>query len=366
MGIPLQVFTHSSLVCWRTCHWKYNLRYVLGLRKERAAEALRVGGAFGKGLEALNLGKTLDEAAAIATAGYDDMPGWANAQDWEVERVTIETLLAGWAWRWQAENAKLNFKPEMVFRMTVRRPLVNRTVELAGKVDALIWGVQIDGLPFDMMEFKTAGEEIEGEEGKKFWDRLRNDPQISIYRKLMESNGYHDGRIFYDVTRKPNIEPLLIPTLDTDGVKIVLDAAGQRVRTKDGKKWRESGDASMGYTLQARRQTPQEFGERLLADIQARPNWYYQRREIPRIDAQVDRTIADACSDINDILRAKKNGKYSHSHGRMTCDYCDYKGPCHAGYDPGAWEDGALHAPEGFEFATNVHPELETDDGTSI
>jgi hypothetical protein len=101
--------------------------------------------------------------------------------------------------------------------------------------------------------------------------------------------------------------PRLVPLTDAEGAKIVLDREGNRVRTKDGKKWRESGSEGDGYTLQVRKETPDEFFERLRADIASRPTFYYAREEIPRLSADLEDCREELWQQQQDIREAQKS-----------------------------------------------------------
>jgi len=58
-------------------------------------------------------------------------------------------------------------------------------------------------------------------------------------------------------------KPKAVPLVDEQGAKIVHDATGQRVKNKDGKKWRETASTADGYVLQTRPETAQEYREEL-------------------------------------------------------------------------------------------------------
>lgn len=122
--------------------------------------------------------------------------------------------------------------------------------------------------------------------GSTYWQRLSMDGQVSTYFAGARALGIEPRRCVYDVVKKPGIRPSQVPLLDADNVKIVLDANGARVRTKDGKKWRQTGDAAEGYVLQTRQETVDEYEHRLRQDIAENPDRYYQRGEVVRLEAE--------------------------------------------------------------------------------
>jgi hypothetical protein len=133
-----------------------------------------------------------------------------------------------------------------------------------------------------IVEHKTTSEDIGSE--SDYWKRLRLDPQVSTYMVGARALGIEPDECLYDVARKPMLRPSAVPVTDADGVKVVRDAAGQRVRTKDGKKWRETSDSAQGYVLETRPETPEEFRIRLRESIAEAPDKYYGRGHIVRLE----------------------------------------------------------------------------------
>jgi hypothetical protein len=125
------------------------------------------------------------------------------------------------------------------------------------------------------------------------------------------------------------------------------------VKTKDGKKWRESGDAAQGFVLETRPMTVEEWGEKLSADIVERPDFYFQRIEVPRLDQDLAEYQSELWEIQQAIRTAQKSGHWFRTVNKNTCDFCSYFGICTSGVTVGT------EAPEGFEFVTDLHPELE-------
>jgi hypothetical protein len=357
MPKPLPIFTNSSLSTFRSCRYRYYLRYVLGLRKTYENDALRIGGAFGKGLELIGLGVNLETAIGAAVAPYAQPGPWVeDLHAWEVEAVTVETMLRGWAWRWSTAPARY-VATEKTVHATLTKPATRRKVMVAGKIDALT-NESTEGMPErpagieTMREYKTAGEDIGPD--SDYWPRLKADSQISLYLLLLQANGMEGTRIMYDVTRKPSLRPSQTPVLDDQGLKIVEDAEGNRVMLANGKP-RQAGDIAKGWTLKTTRETPQQYGARVLEDMFDRPEEYFQRREITRTQEELDRTRAEVIQTVGDILTVQGNGRWYRNPGRMTCDRCSYKGICLG--SPAMTVDSPL--PSGYIKTEDLHPELK-------
>lgn len=367
MSKPLPVFTNSSISTFRSCRYRYYLRYILGLRKTYENDALRIGGAFGVGLQMIGTGKSLEESIALAIEPYGRPGPWVeDIHAWEVEAVTVETMLRGWAWRWSTAPARY-VAVEKTVSAILSRPAVRRKVAVAGKIDALTVenasdaDVDIAKLNGDdasllrtqtMREYKTAGEDIGSD--SDYWPRLKADSQISLYMLLLQANGMEGTRILYDVTRKPTIRPAQTPVLDDAGLKIVEDAQGQRVMLANGKP-RQAGDSAKGWTLKQATETPAQFGARLLEDMYDQPEKYFQRREITRTQWELERTKEEVIQTIGDILNAQDNGRWYRNPGRMTCDRCSYKGICLG--SPAMTSESPL--PSGYVKVDDKHPELK-------
>lgn len=333
----LRVITNSELKCFRRCQREHHYAYDLGYRAREDAEALRFGSAFHAGREALWLRKGLEAAIAAAVAGTAD----------EYEAAKVRVLLTGYEARWGGPPEDF-VDAEVEFRA----PLVNPETGAASRTYVL--GGVIDGLMLRRFsELKTTSEDIGL--GSLYWRRLTLDPQVSTYYAGAKALGHEVDSCLYDVVRKPALRPSAVPLVDADGVKIVHDANGQRVRTKDGKKWRETGDTAQGYVLQTRPETATEYEARLTEEIASNPDKYYQRGEVVRLEADEREAQQDAWQ----LTRAMREGELAGSYPRnpdsclrygRVCPFFD----CCTGV--AVLDDAAR-----FERVDNVHAELSAE-----
>jgi len=204
-----------------------------------------------------------------------------------------------------------------------------------------------------LWETKTSSEDISF--GSTFWKRTTLDPQLSLYLPAVRAMGHDVRGCVYDVLRKPDQKPSAIPELDSDGIKIVVDAAGQRVRTKDGKKWRQTGDTELGYVLKSRPETPEEYGARCLEAIAENPQKYYARGVVVRLEADEREAAADIWNTAQHMREARRLNIYPRNPdsciqwGRE----CDYLNVCSGITD--------IKDPLLFKFDEDVHEELASD-----
>lgn len=347
------LITNSRLRCLATCARQHYYRYEVGLVRDREADYFRIGRAFHVGMESLGNGESLAEACERVRLCYQNRPSWMDEFDWAVECETAIRLVCGWDWYWQNNRLEV-LESETVFELPILNPETGSATPLfkrAGKRDQR---VRLEDGRIALREFKTAGEDISAD--ADYWHILRIDPQISNYF----DSGEHFDCIMYDVVRKPSIAPKLIPVLDDMKFKVVHDADGNRVFKKGGLP-RESGDASKGYTLQQRRETPHEFGERLTNDMGERPEFYFARREIPRLEADIEAFRQDLWQQQQLLRWRQKNALWPRTPSPTTCGFCEFKGPCFNGHYP--IQDGDV--PDGFIKLDNPHRELEIENATS-
>lgn len=175
-----------------------------------------------------------------------------------------------------------------------------------------------------LWETKTSGEDISL--GSVFWKRTILDPQLSLYLPAIRKLGHDPQGAIYDVCRKVALRPGVIPLLDENGVKIVFDGSRQRVKTKDGKKWRQTADSDLGYVLQSRAETPEEYGARCLEAIAEDPAKFYSRGMVVRLEAderEAAQDVWNTASLMRDARRLKiypRNPDSCLSWGR-ECNY---------------------------------------------
>jgi hypothetical protein len=103
------------------------------------------------------------------------------------------------------------------------------------------------------------------------------------------------------------------------------------------------------------RETPEMFGERLREDIAQRPEFYFARREVVRLEADLEE-FRDELWQIQKAIRESQT-RNRHYRNANSCKgiygMCEYIGLCADGRQVTPGE-----AVEGFEWVADVHPEL--------
>lgn len=333
----LKVLTNSRIKAFRRCQHEHWLTYELGYRPVQDEDALVFGTLMHGALEVYWKGGSAAEIVAFINE-HAATP---------MDAVKATVLMSGYISRWEDDDKNTRATPEVEFET----PLVNpetcrpsRTFVRKGKIDVLLDDAYI--------EHKSTTADIGT--GSTYWKRLILDSQVSTYFAGAKSLGVNASRCIYDVIRKPSIRTREVPVIE-DGAKVVIDASGQRVRTKDGKKWRETPDAANGYTAVTRPETLEEFEQRLVTEVSENPDKYYQRGDVVRLEQELveaDMDVWHLAQSMHESLakgRHPKNPDACERYGR----FCGFFDVC-----TGA---ASLDDPERFIKSDNVNPELSAD-----
>jgi len=343
-----ELLTHSRQDCFKTCRRRHQFAYEMGLRPTDDAKALRMGGAFHEGIEQLGKDMGLEAACQAVRRKYSKPPIFIDSYEWLMEMETVLRLVCAYQWKWKSQKIEY-IAVELQFELPLVNPETNKKTphwNLGGKIDAI---VRLEDGRLGVKESKLLGDDVSPD--SDLWQRLRIDHQISLYMLAARALGYPVETVLYDVARKPTIAPTAVPVLDELGAKIVLSEHGVRVKTERGQ-WRQTGDKEKGFTLQTRQMTTDEWGEKLTADICERPEYYFARVEVARLDQDLAEYQAELWDIQQTIREAQKNNRWYRTVNKQTCSYCPYFRICANAIDVGT------AAPEGFEFVYDRHPEL--------
>lgn len=354
--IGANLLTHSRMTCAKTCLRKHAWRYELGIVLDVDAKPLRMGKAIHLGIEYRAKGRTAEDSTAMVLEEYDGAapPNMDPEKvfDFAIERVTVGCLLNGYFWRWDETMPLEHLATEQAFELPIVNPETGgtcRNFRMAGVIDGI---VKLADGRICVKELKTTGDDLAPD--SDYWARLRIDQQISGYFRAAKALGYDVETVLYDVIRKPDIGPLLIPVLDEDGFKIVVDADGARVFLANGKP-RQAGDKEKGWTMQSRRQTPEEYGQRLTEDIGNRPDWYYARKEIPRLAVDLEEFDFELWQMQGMLRDCQRLGRWPRNTAAcIGFGKCPYFALCTSGWKP----ETGMAMPPGYVHTDQLHPEL--------
>lgn len=338
-----QLLTHSRMQEFKRCPRKHLYKYEMGVRRQREAQPLRLGSAVHLGLEVLGIDRDAEKATVAATQGYEVLPIWCKSDDdvyeWRIECETVRVLTAMYAWYWNRDGIPDDLRVaeiienEKVFELPIVNPETGAPstgTRKAGKRDKIV--LLGDGARC-VMEHKTTGEPID-DPLSIYWLRLRIDDQISLYLMAANEQGHGCTDILYDVIHKPGLEPGRATPIE------------KRKFTKEGRLYANQRE---------RDETPEEYGTRVQADIIERPDFYFRRRRIPRLESDINEFRQDLWNVHQSILAARANDRWYRNTGACAVmGRCEYLEVCHNGFDPN-------NLPDGFVRVENLHPELAGD-----
>jgi hypothetical protein len=286
-------------------------------------------------------------ALEFGLAANDEERGPYPTDAAELIAAKCRGLLHGYDARWR-ESAYVPVNVERLVTSIFVNPETrasSRTFSLAGKIDVL---ASHHGRTV-LVDHKTTSQEI-ADPASPFWRQLTVEGQVNHYLLLLWLNGEKCDEAMWDVMRKPAISPKAITKTDC---KAIL--ASQR----DGKypyfdRW---------VTIEKpatwdQRETLEMYEARLAHDCTfERPDWYFQRRTIPRLDAEIIEYAHELWNHGQEIIHTRATKRHDRNSGACMLygAPCKFLGIC-SGHDR---PDSANWQPK-----ATVHGELpELDSG---
>lgn len=324
--VGVELLTHSRRVCASTCLRKHFYRYEVGLVPLKESDALRFGSLYHRALELSDLG-TSDEEVARETREK-------AKSAYEAEAVL--RLWMGHRWYWQNDAFEV-VETEKGFEIPIVNPATGGRTPLwrnAGKRDRI---VRLSDGRLALQEYKSTSNDIRP--GSSYWMKLRVDGQISGYMLAAREEGIDVRSVVYDVSLRPALRPLLATPEES------------RKFTKDGRLYANQ---------RLENETPEEYGERVGADIAERPDHYFQRIEVARTDDDLREFEQELWDQQKTLAACRSHGRwYRNTAACVGMFVCDYLTICAERSIVGRDKE----APLGFRLLEDVHPELTAPEG---
>jgi len=268
MGDELQLLTNSRRSCFLSCPRKHYFMYELCRRPLIESKALTFGKMFHRALElwltggAGNVAGIIDLVVHARDAGEDNDP-------YTIRRLHAlmdgyDTVYGASRQNYKTVSAEREYRAPLINPMTMKE---SRTWLLAGKIDAIVEDANGNQI---IVEHKTTSDSVAPE--SDYWPRLTVDGQISGYMvgaATLDINAVH---CLYDVIHKPAIKPHLATPPD---------------------KLKYNKDGRLSATCRLEDESPDDYYRRLRDDIFERPEYYYARREIVRMDDEITEYMGD-------------------------------------------------------------------------
>jgi hypothetical protein len=279
----------------------------------------------------------VSNALTNALAAIDAYPG--NGDGDALIRAKCRALLAGYHERWKDEGYTA-LSVEQVYTSELWNPATNgksRTFEVAGKIDVY---AERRGQRF-IIDHKTTSDEIDKPDASYF-QQLKVEAQVTHYMLLMWLNGEKPDGAIWDVIRKPSIAPRELK-------------AGEIASVVSTGKW-YGREVAAEYRMQlagkqAKRETLEMYEARLASDCTTeRPERYFQRRAVPRMDREILEYAEDLWQHSQDILADRKVARLPKN--STACmqwgSPCQFLGLCSGQDTPDSdkWQSRAVRHPE--------------------
>ena len=341
------ILTHSSTRTYQTCPRKFFYAYELGIRPIHNVNPLRQGGAFHLGLELLKAGNAEQEAADAVLDAYADVecPPWMTPEEFAIEVETTVAMVRGWSRRWAGDWITNYVAVELAFNVPIVNPASGRetpSFTSSGKIDGI---AELPDGRLALVEHKTTGDSIDS--GSDYWRRLMMDAQLSRYVLAARKIGYDVQTTVYDVTRKPSISPKAVSKADRAQATSTGHYFGLQLTETCPE-----------------RETAKMFAARLLADMATRPDFYFQRVEIPRLESDLAEFEAEQWTIQRSIRQSQLDERnfgaaaWPRNTGACLIPRCTYFDHCRQG------QIDINNIPAGFKRVTVMHQELAADTST--
>jgi hypothetical protein len=296
-----QLITTSSIKCKNRCAREYYYRVELGMDSIGSARALLIGRVWDAIQARLWMPNTNWNAEDAIECGHND-PAWLALND--VDRINIEVLAMGYVEYWRETQASIErLGVKLQFSTPLHNPETGRTTplwDLAGELD----GLARSNNRLLIVEHKSSGMDLSP--GSTYWEKLKIDSQCSNYFEGARSLGYEPDAVLYDVVRKPLLKQLLATPIE------------DRKYTKPTK----TEPTTRLYANQREEdETLDEYRQRLIEDVASRPEFYFHRAEVVRLqseEAEAGGDVWETAQSINQCQRRARWPRNTESCERFT------------------------------------------------
>lgn len=269
---------------------------------------------------------------------------WAAVPGDEIDAQKVRALMFGYDAKWGGESWT-PVEVESEYELPIVNPATHRTSRThthAGKRDVIL--CRFTNEPLWLCEHKTTTDDFEGP--TPYWLRLSIDSQVSEYMLAAWQSGTKLAGTLYDVIRRPLTKPKAIPAGAQKGDPAVGSA---REIAELGTFYGWGNNLGVPGDM---KETPYLYSLRLARDVFDRPDHYYARRAIPRLDSDLAEYATELWQVAQAIRDARNSGRWFRNSGACN-DYnrtCEYLPLC-------AGED--VPESENWRRAEKTHVELD-------
>ena len=226
-------------------------------------------------------------------------------------------LLRGYAQRW-SDSIFIPREVERVASADLTNPATGRKskdLKIAGKLDVLaVHQTCASDRKLVLIDHKTTSDDIT-DPASAYWRQLVVESQPSHYMLLKWLNGLKIDMACWDVLHKPSINPRQLRTKAEKTFVVANREYFGRKMSDDVVAWLQTND----------RENLEMYEARLLHDCTVeRPNYYFQRRTIPRLDSEILEYAEELWDSGQLIIEARRKDRWPKHPGSCM----NYGTPC--------------------------------------
>ncbi len=213
----------------------------------------------------------------------------------------------------------------------------SRTFQVGGKLDVVARYMNRRVL----IDHKTTSNDI-SDPNAPYWRQLVVEGQVDHYMLLQWMHGEKCDDAVWDVIRKPQISPKKLSKADIRAVVSIGDYFDLKVSEED----------KQTFVNGSERETAAMYEARLFHDCtKERPDHYFARRSVPRIDAEILDYARDVWQHSQDILYTRQQKRLPPRNSGACMLYgspCKFLGICsgHDTADSDRWQKKTKRHPE--------------------
>lgn len=225
-------------------------------------------------------------------------------------------LMRGYHARWK-DAGYVATAVEQIYTSPLFNPATqsqSRSFSIAGKIDCM---AEQNGRTF-LIDHKTTSQDIT-DPNSPYWRQLAIEGQVNHYFLLQWLHGVKPDGAVWDVIRKPSISPKKLSKADATSVLAFGKYCGTNISR-----------ASLELLAADQRETVEMFEARLADDCTNwRPDWYFQRRPVPRMNHEILEYASELWEHAQEILHTRQRQKQMKSLPPRNSGACLlYGSPC--------------------------------------
>lgn len=288
------------------------------------------------------IAKTMDSRLTYALDALDDYAAQSTDDRTLLIVAKCRGLIRGYHERWKDAAYRVETVENLVVAElwnpeTQRK---SRSFRIAGKLDTTGYADRRV-----VMDHKSTGEDI-SDPNSPYWRQLTIEGQVSHYSLLEWLNGRKVDEAVWDVMRKPGISPKNVTKADM----ILATTSGRYFG-------QEMTKATLAQLRETSRENFEMYEARLAFDCtNERPQWYFQRKTVARLDAELHEYATELWEHSQEILHARNTNRWARNSGACMLygSPCKFLAVCsgHDTIDSDNWKHKA-----------NVHSELPMLEG---